>query len=211
MATYISPQMPAAQFARRSWRGGLATVPSPSPRTAAACRCAAAQSPEAMQSPSAATRLGRRTMLAASALYLAATGRLGVCEAAEASGVSCEITLTPAAAASEAAPLLVRLRRDQGTPVLWGELEPFAMPGATKHKLHVHVYDNDDPDIPGIEVGHIHPEEFIADQPGAALGDNGEYALVFDFPHAGEYAVEVGYKLKGTSSPSKQTITLLYP
>ena len=33
-------------------------------------------------------------------------------------------------------------RGDGGMPVKWDELTPFAMPGAPKHKLHIHVYDN---------------------------------------------------------------------
>lgn len=94
--------------------------------------------------------------------------------------------------------------------MLWSDLVPFAMPGATKHKLHVHVYDNDDPDIPGIEVGHIHPEEFASAGDGS-FGANGEYALEFAFPHAGEYAVEVGYLLQGSPSSARQTITVKYP
>lgn len=85
------------------------------------------------------------------------------------------------------------LRTSAGAPVRWDALEPFAMPGAKKHAVHVHLYDDEDEDIPGIEVGHVHPEEF-GDVKGVR---DGVFPVVFDFPHPGRFTVEVSWKPKG--------------
>merc|ERR1712157_417522 len=66
-----------------------------------------------------------------------------------------------------------------GTPILWKDLSSFSSTGSKPHALHVHVYDEDDPDIPGIEVGHVHPEDFG----NPAASRDGKYDVEFEFPH----------------------------
>uniref|UniRef100_A0A7S1T4W8 Uncharacterized protein n=1 Tax=Tetraselmis chuii TaxID=63592 RepID=A0A7S1T4W8_9CHLO len=126
--------------------------------------------------------------------------------------VACDIQVQLPTNDSEKSQILVTLLREgSGLPVLWNEMEPFAMPGAPKHRLHVHVYDNGDPDIPGIEIAHIHPEEFVEGSRQADLGSKGEYRLEFAGPRQGsELVVEVDYKLKGSASAAKAQMTVEY-
>ena len=101
--------------------------------------------------------------------------------------------------------LLVSLRDEETDRVIvWSDLKPYAQPGVSKHALHVHIYDNEDPDLPGIEVGHLHPEEFA--DPSRA--QDGRYFVDFDFPHGGLYTVEVGYLLKEGKAPATASQTI---
>ena len=97
--------------------------------------------------------------------------------------------------------------------MLWGDLSAFAMPGAKKHRMHIHVYDSGDPDIPGIEIGHIHPEEFVSEPGASPGGSSGVYEMEFAFEHPGTYDVEVSYMPQGTSSPVRELrqFTIAYP
>ena len=81
--------------------------------------------------------------------------------------------------------------KETGTPILWKDLASFSSTGCKPHALHVHVYDEDDPDIPGIEVGHVHPEDFG----NPAASRDGKYDVEFEFPHPGAYTVELSYLL----------------
>ena len=91
---------------------------------------------------------------------------------------------------------------ESGKPILWKDLETFASMGSRPHAIHIHVYDEDDPDIPGIEVGHLHPEEFG----NPAASTDGKYDVEFDFPHSGTYAVEVSYLLTENKGAAPKTI-----
>eukprot|EP00798_Chlamydomonas_sp_ICE-L_P001499 gene1499-32877_t len=74
----------------------------------------------------------------------------------------------------------------------WNELTPVASPGATKHKLHVHIYDEADF---GIECAHVHPEETAPPQGGDAT-----FTVAYTFPHPGEYVINMSWSPDGGAS-----------
>ncbi|KAG1666119.1 hypothetical protein FOA52_010909 [Chlamydomonas sp. UWO 241] len=127
----------------------------------------------------------RRQLLLSIGLGIAAAPLLPS-EGALAQGPKASATLVPLKQplySGEQTELTFLLTAADGHPVQWGELESYSLFGVKPHRLHIKIYDDD---LEGIEVGHVHPEEFGDPTRGQAQG---RYTVKYTFPGPSTYNV----------------------